>query len=79
MTLEPSDPAAFHALHAHNESRWQRLQEKHRNGGQQAAPAAPAPNAQRPRMPNGKIDRDLESTRAVYQMFNQALSKKGGR
>jgi len=58
------------------EARWQRLQAKHRNGGQQAAPAAPAPNAQRPKMPNGQVDHSLEMTRAARALF---ASKLGGK
>jgi hypothetical protein len=77
FSLELSDPRAFQLLHQHNEARYSRLVQKHRNGGQ-AAPAAPASNAV-PTMPNGRPDSSLQMTRAVSALFNQALSKKGGR
>ena len=74
FTLELNDPRAFQLLHAHNEARYSRLLEKHRNGGQQTAPAAP--NAQPPRMPSGKVDHSLEMTRAARALF---ASKLGGK
>jgi hypothetical protein len=41
--------------------------------------AAPAPQEPRPRMGNGKVDHQLEATRAVYQLFNNALQSRGGK
>ena len=52
---------------------------EHRIRTRDRGPKAPAPQEPRPRMPNGKVDRDLEATRAVRQMFQSALSGGKGK
>src|SRR6516165_6832911 len=75
MTLEPDNPAAFHALHAHNEARWERLQQKHRNGGQQApAPAAPAGKS-RYYKSDGRPDLVASAGQEARALFEQALGR----
>ena len=70
MSLEADDPRATQLLHNHSNGRHAKLLARNRQ------PKPPAPQ-DRPKMPNGKIDRDLEATRAVHALFNNAL--KGGR
>jgi len=69
MTMDnPAQLASL--LSAHNDTRHQKLMSR-----RFTKPAAP--NAQRPRMGNGQIDRDLEATRAVRDMFNSMIPKGG--
>jgi len=65
-------PELLRALRQWNDSNESKIQ---RREHLQKAPAAP--NAPRPVMPNGKIDRDLEAARAVAKIFNTI--PKGGR
>ena|SRR5215831_10569348 len=77
MTLELNAPRAFQLLHEHNERRYSRLVQKHRNGGQQAAPAAGTSR----RRADGSVDafNQNDATARTRAIFAQALGKKGGR
>jgi hypothetical protein len=80
--MDLNDPRMAQHLFQHNVKEYQKLLAKYNPDGsvKAAAPVAPAPNAQRPRMPNGQIDRDLEAMLVLGQptKLNDALVSGAG-
>jgi len=67
------DPhALLQVLHEYNNANEAKIQRR-----EHLQQKASAPNAPRPKMPNGKFDSSLEATRATRALFEQALGKGG--